>query len=851
MIIALSWLARYIDLPHDTKKLSELLTFAGIEVEAVTEIPALPSTVVSAHIVEAVPLPKSDHLHICKVDIGSFECTYKDEQGYLQVVCGAPNCHSGMKAIIALPGTVLHDLTIQKAKIRGVESFGMLCSERELGISENHVGIIELPADTEIGHSANTLFELPDTIFELEITPNRSDLLGYLGIARDLSAKLNVSLRMPSVQIPGKPFPAAEMPLNLINKAPDLCPRYIARTFRNVQIAGSPLWLRNALIKSGLRPINNLVDITNYVLMEYGHPLHAFDYSKLAPVPDQPEIPAIVIRKAASGESFTALDGKAYSLNGTELVIADGEKSSALAGVMGGAYSAISNDTTNIVLESAAFEPGSIRRTSYQHKISSDSSYRFERHLSDHAPENASLRAAQLICELCHAEMSEQVIDNWPSPSPVMILGIRPCRYQSLIGYELSDDRIKDYLGKLGLEFVQYGTWIPGKVFDSKQLYCHHKIQMEQGVTEFSEEPGCTHTLYFKIPPFRVDLEREADLIEELARLDGYDKVPTKSTPRQIMDWHAYRIKRYIVDYIVSRGCFETLNYSFTDPDYMLKLGYIAQSDELDMIRLKNPQSGNYSVMRSSLIPQLLNNLAYNLNHGERNVKLFELGKVYLRSEGKRKEPYRLATVFTGMQGEEHWQHKVHPVSLSYLKGVAAELHSLLGLTGLKLDGCRRPYLMPEESATLVCNGVVTGYFGKLTAAVAEKYGINLIDLKQDILLLELDLEQLVELSRNCKTEFVPIPKYPAITRDISFLINEQIPYEQLAHEIYALAPDIISEVTVFDEFHGKQIPSGMRSLSLHVKCQDQEKTLTDERIDVLIESIIKRLQTNWQIIMR
>lgn len=851
MIIALSWLAKYVDLPHDTQTLSQLLTFAGIEVEAITEIPALPASVVSALIVEAVPLPKSDHLHVCKVDVGACDIAGKDEHGYLQVVCGAPNCHSGMKAIIALPGTALPGLTIQKAKIRGVESFGMLCSEHELGISENHAGIIELPAETEIGLSANQLFELPDTIFELEITPNRSDLLGYLGIARDLSAKLNVNLKIPQVQIPGSLFPKEEMPLNLVNNAPELCPRYIARTFRKVQISSSPLWLKNALIKSGLRPINNLVDITNYVLLEYGHPLHAFDYNKLAPAPDQPQVPAIVIRKADQGENFTALDGKVCSFDGTELVIADGEKTSALAGVMGGAYSAISNETNSIVLESAAFEPGSIRRTSYKHKISSDSSYRFERHLSDHAPENASLRAAQLICELCQAEMSEQVIDNWPSPSQEIILGVRPSRYQKLIGYELTDGKIRDYLEKLGLEFVQYGNWIPGKIIDPMQIYCHHKNQLDQGVNDLTDDPECTHTLYFKIPPFRVDLEREADLIEELARLDGYDKVPAKTTPRQIMDWHSYRIKRFIVDYIVSRGCFETLNYSFTDPDYMLKLGYTGADKQLNMIRLKNPQSGNYSVMRNSLIPQLLNNLTYNLNHGEKNVKLFELGKVYLHSEQKRTEPYKLAAVFTGLQAEEHWQNKVQPMQLSYVKGVAAELHSLLGLTGVKLDACTRPYLIPDESATLICNGVETGCFGKLSAAVAEKYGIDLIDLKQDILLLELNVEQLIELSRSAKTEFVPIPKHPAITRDISFLISEQISYELLKHEISAMAPDIIAEVTVFDEFHGKQIPSGMRSLSLHIKCQDQEKTLTDERIDVLIESIIKRLQENWQIKMR
>ncbi|HNV62768.1 MAG TPA: phenylalanine--tRNA ligase subunit beta, partial [Candidatus Cloacimonas acidaminovorans] len=407
MKIALSWLAKYIEIKENTKELEEILTFSGIEVEAVENIPALPETVFSAKIISAEPVPETDHLKRCLVDIGNYPCPEKTEDGYLQVICGAPNCRTGMMAIIALPGSVLPEMTIAKAQIKGIDSCGMLCSEKELGISDNHSGIIELSTETPIGITANELYELPDTIFELEITPNRPDLLGYIGIARDLSAKLNRSLKMPEIKIPEAKCKAETMPLELVNKVPELCPRYIARLFNKVELKESPLWLKSALIKSGLRPINNLVDITNYVMLEYGHPLHCFDYDKLAALPEKPGIPAIVIRRAYQNEPIITLDGKSYLLEGQEMVIADGIKPSAIAGVMGGNISAISETTKRIVLESAAFNPSSIRRTSYKHKISTDSSYRFERHLSECSAEDASIRATQLICELANAELCE------------------------------------------------------------------------------------------------------------------------------------------------------------------------------------------------------------------------------------------------------------------------------------------------------------------------------------------------------------------------------------------------------------------------------------------------------------
>ncbi len=850
MKITLAWLRNYIDLPASVTELEKLLTFAGIEVEAVKHIKALPQSVISARVVSAEPVPKSDHLHCCMVDIGDYHYAEKTADGLIQVICGAPNCRAGLMAVIALPGTELEGITIAKAKIRGVESHGMLCSERELGISDNHGGIIELPEDMAIGISANELYNLPDTIFELEITPNRPDLLGYIGIARDLSAKLNVPLKTPELTLPKASGDAHIMPLKLINKEPELCPRYMARLFNKVQIKESPLWMKSALIKSGLRPINNIVDITNYVLLEFGHPLHAFDYTRLSPEQGD-NINCIVIRKSEEKEAFTALDGKSYVMDGDELFIADGVKASALAGVMGGLDSAINANTNMIVLESAAFHPGCIRKTSYKHKISTDSSYRFERHLSDHAVENASLRASRLICELAEAEMIDVVYDNWNSPSKPMVLGIRPKRYEQLIGYSLEGDRIREYLEKLGLSFIQYGDWIEGNITDFSAVVCHHMEEMKQGVSEYSEQPDCVHTLYFKIPPSRVDLEREIDLIEEIARLDGYDKVPQKTLPGRIMDRHAYKIKRQISDYVVSRGCFETLNYSFSDPDLMLKLGYCESDPEMNMIKLLNPQSGNMSVLRTSLIPHLLQNMAYNINRGEKNVKLFEMGKTYVLSNGNRSEPIQLCAAMTGNLREEHWQEPQTQLGVSYVRGMMDELLSLTSLSGYDTEPISVPFLSDKQGVAYKLNGELLGYWGKLSAPVAESFGINLIDLKQEVWILYVNADVIASLTRQVKLQYMPIPRYPAVTRDVSFLIDNNVSYSDIVSCITYENKHLICDVKVFDEYRGKQVPSGLRSLSIRIKFQDAEKTLTDEQVDELLASIKLRLTDKWQINLR
>ena len=837
MKITLSWLTKYLDINESVDELSNLLTFAGIEVEGITSIGALPSSVIAARVVSAEPVPKTDHLKLCQVDIGDYAFAAKAEDNTLQVICGAPNCQAGMMAILALPGSVLGDLEIKTAKIRGIVSNGMLCSERELGISENHAGIVRLPDQTVIGTSVNELYELPDTVFELEITPNRSDLLGYKGIARDLSAKLNRPMREPALK--DVRFTNDGPQLGLYNEEPELCPRYTARVIHGVQVTESPLWLKSALIKSGLRPINNIVDITNYVMMETGHPLHAFDYAKLVGKDPMSSHPDIVIRKAYPQEEVLALDGRKYTLDGDELVIADGQKASAIAGVMGLEHSSITAETKTIVLESAAFHPGSIRRTSYKLKLSSDSSYRFERHLSAEYAQDVSIRATNLIQDLAGGEVCGALLDDYPNPESEQYLALRPARFTHLIGFELPESEIRSYMANLHFTYMGAGRYIKGTQTTVNELLT------EDAASKLST---AVYAHYYRVPSYRKDMGREADILEELARLAGYDKVPQKTAPQQVMDRHAYRIRNKVMDWMVQWGCYETLNYSFCDPRQMQDLGF--EPEELPLISLINPQSSNQSVMRVSLVPQLLTNLAYNLNHAERDVKLFEQAKVYQKRGTEHVEPTQLAAVFTGSRTLEHWQSKAQPIDLTWIKGCFEGLPTSLGLS-YTLSPVTVPYLAPGEAFSCSCNGTIFGSFGRVKPSVLAKWGIDSSTIKQDVWIIEYSVDTLVALSRNINISYCAISRYPAVVRDISFLAPQKHTYEELKRAITSLDETLVADVQVFDEYLSQQIPEGCRSLSLHIVLQDQEKTLTDERVERLMNSVQKTLIENYSIRMR
>jgi len=784
MQISLEWLKDYIRLNENPDTLTKLLTFSGIEVEDVHTYGVMPETIVTAKVIESVLMEGSDHLQICQVDTGT---------EILQVVCGAPNCTHGIMGVLALPGTKLGDIVIKQTHIRGTESFGMLCSELELGLSEDHQGIIILPSDTPIGISFKDLLKLPDTLFKLEITPNRSDLLGYIGIATDLAANTGNELITPSVDdiasLEDNSSPVEQF-LALENKEPELCPRYTTRVFRGVKVAESPLWLKLRLIKSGLRPINNIVDITNYIMLETGHPLHAFDYDKLE---KQQGKPTIIVRRAGAKEAFSALDGNTYLLNDNDMVISDSNKAIAVAGVIGGTNSHITETTVNIVLEAACFNHSSVRKTSYTHKITTDSAYRFERHLDSKTAEYASSRAAQLILELASGALCKGMLDDWQLPAKDLIIPIRPHRLKKIIGISLSKEQISHYMIKLGLSYLGEGCYkkfypdsfdkIPKLVRDHEDAL-YFEVESEDGIRMHQIE-AIEEALYFEIPSKRVDLTREIDLIEEVIRLYGMDNVPQRVKVSNVMDRHAYYLKRKAEDFLVYNGYQEVVNLSFTDPELIHKLELAKDDIRLKQISLLNPQNSNLSVLRTSLMPQLLMGAQYNLNHGIKQLKLFELNKVFIENNLLPKlEPLRLSFVWLGVNNDNHW--KIKPVNSDFfqLKGIVEDLLELSGLNDISFGEAVSEYFVKIEAQSILYNNIHIAEYGRLSPAIASLYNIDTIELKQDVWIADIDFDRIISLSRSHANTFRPIPRFPSVERDVSFLIRDGIAYSSIQERI-------------------------------------------------------------------
>lgn len=801
MQISYNWLKELLPLHISPEELNDKLTFAGIEVEAVHHIGQELRPFITVLVEEALPHPDSDHLHVCRVQTG---------RETLQVVCGAPNCHSGMIGVLAPVGTEFKDFTIKKAKIRGVESFGMLCSEQELGISDKHDGIIELPADTTIGLSYAEYLQANDTVFEVEITPNRPDLLGMLGVARDLSALLQIPLlyETPDLTISGD---AIHSELSLTNEEPERCPRYTGRMIKNVTIKDSPLWLQKRLLAVGLRPINNVVDVTNYVMMEYGHPLHAFDYNLLAGK-------GIVVRKAKEGESFSALDGKTYFLTSDDLVIADKEKASALAGVIGGTNTCISTKTTDIVLEVACFDYAGIRRTSWRHKIFTDSSYRFERGMSILTMAEISQRATTIILELAGGELVDGWLDSNPMlPAPIVV-PLRPSRIKQILTVDLDNSTIIAYLQALGLHFVG---------------------EKEQA-------------LLFAIPSTRNDLTREIDLIEEIIRLHGYNNVETKIQTRPIMDWDAFRARRKVQDVLVQNGLFEACNISFADPRNLDLLLLSSDDERRKLIEIVNPMGSSMSTMRSTLIPGLLRNLVFNWNRGEKQIQLFELNKVFLSAEDAySKEVYHVTGIMTGDRFPIYWKEHSQAVTIYDVKGIVEELLATLQVASYHFGECSEPYYMPGVALDIYVHEQLVGSFGKVNPRVLASFELDLLEFKQDVYLFDIDIDAVLRHRNKAAVEYEELPRFPYVRRDLSFIVSKEYSVSSIISVIQKANRKAISKVELFDEFIGKQIREGYRSLSFSIILRSNDKTLTDEIVDGIIQKVMHELTSHFQIEMR
>jgi phenylalanyl-tRNA synthetase beta chain len=778
MKVSLNWLREFTALPPTTQELVDLLTLAGVEVEEVHQRGADIPHVVVAQILESAQHPNADRLSVCKVDAGDGQT--------LQIVCGAKNYRVGDKVPLALPGAVLPgDFKINVGKLRGVESQGMMCSAKELGLGEGHEGLLILPPDSPIGHPLSELFPA-DTIIELEITPNRPDLLSHYGIAREIAALRSVALE-PLIGLMGPIGPIGPIsPTRVTIRDKALCPFYSARRIRGVKIAPSPDWLRTRLESIGIRAINNVVDITNYVMMEMGQPLHAFDEARLA----QGEIN---VRPAAAGESFLALDGKTYTLSHNDLVIADATSAAAIAGVMGGERTGVTDATTDILLESALFNPQVVRRTSRRLGLSSDSSYRFERGVDPAGVLAASERATRLILELAGGIAEPQIETAGQLPDTERTVVLRPGRCSALLGVGVPEARIDSILTGFGLRKEPGDKWL--------------------------------------IPTFRPDLTREIDLIEEVTRAFGIENIPGSvrggpvpaSAADAVHDAHLELRRR-----LAGQGFFEARTFSL-----------IAESAaESAGVPIRNPLIADQAVLRPSLVPGLLAALERNLRAGAKSVRLFELGRVFLAGG----ERVHLAAILTGDAIPASWCDTApRKTGFFDLKGCIESL----GLEGVAFAPAANDGLLPAMRITI--GGQPAGSLGQLAPARARA-----LDCPHPIAVFELDLTS--ARLRGTPSHIAPIPRFPAVTRDIAIIADASLAHARIEEVLRASSEPLLADIRLFDLFSdpdGIRVPAGQKSLAYSLTFRSAEKTLTSDEVNAAHARLKERLKAALSVSFR
>ncbi len=803
MKLTIDWLQNYVDLGGlAPEKLADHLTMLGLEVDAVTPLYNELAPLRTGLVVAAEKHPDADKLTVCQVQIG--EETH-------QIVCGAPNVRKGLAVVVALPGTVLPgDMKIGKSKIRGVASAGMICSERELGLSTAHDGIMELPESTEHGQSFIEALGLKDTFVEVDLTPNRPDCASVIGIAREIAGILRKPLTLPvseaKIDSTSKEF-VVEV------ESSELCPRYAGRLIKNVKIGPSPWWLRKRLLSIGQRPINNIVDITNFVMMEYGQPLHAFDFDTLAGR-------KIVVRAPKESEmTFTTLDGSVRQLDAEMMMICDGEKPVAVAGIMGGQNSEVSDETTNILLESACFNPVSVRRTARKLNLASEASYRFERGVDPEGTINALDRAVQLICELAGGQAPEDGVDCYGGRKEAITLKLSVARTMSLLGISLTAGEIVGLLGSIGL---------PCRAQDDQ-------------------------VVLVEAPSFRVDIEREADLIEEVARLYGYNKIPI-TLPKVALSYPEQDKQRQrrldIADRLVSAGFTEAINYSFVSEKHTEMLGLAENDKRCQAVRLLNPISEEQGVLRTMLLPGLLENVRRNINFQKTDVKLFEVGKVFSPA-GENIQPVetmQLAGVLSGNRyGESSPLYfKQEAVDIFDAKGSVEFILREMGLgcldnaLGIHFDvpteGCGEPYGKSGYCLDVFHAAKKLGSLGKIKSEVLRRFSI-----KHDVYFFDLDFQSVCQPETIAKS-FASLPVYPSVKRDIAMVVPDSVSAGELIAAVRKHPDKLIESCELFDVFQGEKIGQGNKSVALSITYRSESKTLTEKNVEKSHEKILHLL---------
>ena len=801
MKFTLSWLREYVNLKEPLPEtLADKLTMIGLEVDSVEPIFEELAQLKTARVISTESHPDADKLTVCQVVCGDLE---------LKIVCGAPNVRSDLNVVLALPGTILPgNLKIKKSKVRGVESQGMLCSERELGLSEDHTGIMELPADTPHGHSFLELSGLKDICFEVDLTPNRPDCTSVTGIAREVAGIENVQLTIP---YKGSRIGRQSESFSVEIESFELCSRYAGRLIKNITIGQSPWWIRKRLLSVGMRPINNVVDITNLVMLEYGQPLHAFDFDCIA---DQ----KIIVRTPRADEqTFTTLDNVERKIDPDTLMICDNKGPIAVAGVMGGLDSEVTEKTTQVLLESACFNPVSIRKTARTLNLPSEASYRFERGVDPGGTIDAMQRAVDLMCEVCGGEAESGGIDVRDTTAAQLTLPLRIPRTAALLGVALTAQQVK-------------------RLLESIEIRCD--IEND-------------HLLTVHIPSFRVDLEREVDLVEEVARLIGYNEIPTSlpSVDLSYPEQDASRLKRNQVnDFMVAIGFSEAINYSFYSSDYSKLLG-ISEADQRSRhIKIRNPLSEEQDVMRTGLLPCLLENVRRNINFQQPTCKLFEIGKVFLPGSSELpEEPTRISAVMCGLRDGNHIPYHTddNEFDIYDAKGSVEAL-----LVEMRLDGIlditvadikrKEPFAEEKYALNLVDGNAIIGTVGKLKHDVLRKFGI-----KKDVYYFDLDFDVLCMLSPAPK-QFAALPVFPSVKRDIALVVPVSTSSRDLVTSVLSSKEKLVEHCDVFDVYQGDKIENGFKSVALSITYRSQTKTLTEKNVEKAHSKLVNRLSDTF-----
>jgi phenylalanyl-tRNA synthetase beta chain len=799
MLISLKWLSDYVDCPLPTERIADGLTMAGLEVESISlRYPQL-KNVATARIEAVEPHPNAERLKICVVS---------GPDGLRRIVCGAPNARAGAIVPLALPGAELPGGPVREAKVRGELSKGMLCSEKELGLSDDHSGIWILPDQTPVGVPLDEALGIKDVLLEIGITPNRGDCLSVVGIAREVAALCKTYVKYPSIAV-HETGPSIDTLTSVTLDDPEGCPRYTARLIQGVSIGPSPRWLSEKVEAQGVRSISNIVDVTNYVMMELGQPLHAFDFNRLRER-------RIVVRKAAHRERFTTLDGAERDLPEGTVLICDGIGPVAIGGIMGGLNSEIVPDTRDVLIESAYFDPASIRRTGRRLGLKTESSYRFERGIDPDGVLRALDRAAELMNEVGGGAVAAGRIDVYPNPIKASEVVLRVDRTNGLLGVKLSPDEMKEILARIEMHV---------EALDSDRLRVI-------------------------VPNFRGDITREVDLAEELARLSGYDGIPVTSPLAAAetagIDPHQ-RARGELKNLLVGAGFFEVINYSFISHESIRRLRYSEDDRHMAPIRLKNPLSDEQAVMRTTLLPGLLNNARYNFDHRSENLMIFELSKVFLPLEESLQpdEVHHLAGIVAGKRPPRVLYGDAD-VDYTDVKGVIEALCSHLRIDDVRFRAeSLPPWLDSGASASVFAKGERVGELGRVHPEVQQAY-----DLKRTVFAFRLDFDRLFAL-RGPDPVYKGLPKFPPVPRDIALIADEKLPVEEPLDFIRSLNEPLLESVEIFDIFRSDQIGAGKKSIGCRLTYRAQDRSLTDEEVNILHGELVRKLTARFGISLR